>query len=58
MGAKFSFGSNNFDDKAKDLTRWFQAIALLDLQPADVAKPKLATLPETLPPATDQPVAP
>ena len=42
MGAKFSFGSNNFDDKTKDLTRWFAAIALLDLQPADLASPKLA----------------
>ena len=45
MGAKFSFGTNNFDDKAKDLSAWFKAIALLDLQPADLAKPKLATLP-------------
>lgn len=36
MGAKFSFGSNNFDDKTKDLARWFQAIALLDLKPADL----------------------
>lgn len=40
MGAKFSFGSNNFDDKAKDLTRWFEAIDLLDLKPADLALPK------------------
>ena len=40
MGAKFSFGSNNFDDKAKDLSRWFEAIALLDLRPADLAVPK------------------
>jgi hypothetical protein len=39
MGAKFSFGSNNFDDKTKDLTRWFQAIALLDLKPADLWMP-------------------
>lgn len=51
MGAKFSFGSNNFDDKTKDLTRWFQAIALLDLQPADLASPKRATLPPSADPA-------
>ena len=38
MGAKFSFGSNNFDDKAKDLSRWFAAIELLDLKPADLPK--------------------
>lgn len=36
MGAKFSFGSNNFDDKTKDLSRWFEAIELLDLQPTDL----------------------
>jgi hypothetical protein len=36
MGAKFSFGSNNFDDKTKDLARWFDAIELLDLRPADL----------------------
>jgi hypothetical protein len=36
MGAKFSFGSNNFDDKTKDLSRWFEAIDLLDLKPADL----------------------
>ena len=40
MGAKFSFGSNNFDDKTKDLSRWFQALALLDLKPADLWVPK------------------
>jgi hypothetical protein len=40
MGAKFSFGSNNFDDKAKDLSRWFQAITLLDLKPADLWSPQ------------------
>lgn len=40
MGAKFSFGSNNFDDKTKDLSRWFEAIRLLDLQPSDLASPK------------------
>jgi hypothetical protein len=36
LGAKFSFGSNNFDDKAKDVSRWFEAIALLDLKPTDL----------------------
>lgn len=36
MGAKFSFGSNNFDDQTKDLARWFEAIELLDLRPADL----------------------
>ncbi len=45
MGAKFSFGSNNFDDKTKDLARWFQAIALLDLTPADLWSPKPAFYP-------------
>lgn len=40
MGAKFSFGSNNFDDKTKDLARWFQAMELLDLTPADLWSPK------------------
>lgn len=40
MGAKFSFGSNNFDDKVKNLSRWFEAIELLDLGPADVWHPK------------------
>ncbi|MEI7911015.1 MAG: hypothetical protein WCK77_15370 [Verrucomicrobiota bacterium] len=55
MGAKFSFGTNNFDDKTKDLARWFQAIALLDLQPADLAAPKLATLPPA--PTLDLPSA-
>jgi len=40
MGAKFTFGSNNFDDKVKDLSRWFDAIKLLDLKSADLALPK------------------
>lgn len=39
MGAKFSFGTNNFDDKPKDLARWFEAIELLDLRPADLWEP-------------------
>jgi len=53
MGAKFSFGTNNFDDKTKDLARWFEAIQLLDLKPADLANPKLAALPS---PAAPGPV--
>ncbi len=40
MGAKFSFGTNNFDDKTKDLTRWWQAIELLDLRPTDLWSPR------------------
>lgn len=39
MGATFSFGSNNFDDKAKDLSRWFEALTLLDLRPDDLWQP-------------------
>ncbi len=39
MGAKFSLGSNNFDDKTKDPTRWFQTITLLDLKPSDLWSP-------------------
>jgi hypothetical protein len=39
MGAKFSFGSNNFDDKVKDVSRWFEMIKTLDLQKADVTHP-------------------
>lgn len=45
MGAKFSFGSNNFDDKTKDLSRWFQAIALLDLTPAGLWSPRYGVSP-------------
>jgi len=36
MGAKFSFGSNNFDDKIKDPSRWFEVIEQFDLRPADL----------------------
>jgi hypothetical protein len=39
MGAKFSFGTNNFNDKPKDLARWQEAIELLHLQPADLWTP-------------------
>ena len=39
MGAKFSFGTNNFTDKPKDLARWQEAIELLHLQPSDLWTP-------------------
>ena len=40
MGAKFSFGTNNFDPGPKDLSRWLEAIVWLDLRPADLWSPK------------------
>lgn len=36
MGAKFSFGSNNFADKTKDVSAWFDAIETYDLKPENV----------------------
>ena len=36
MGAKFSFGTNNFDARPKDLSRWLEAIVWLDLGPNDI----------------------
>ena len=39
MGAKFSLGSNNFDDKTKDPGRWFETISTLDLKPGDLWLP-------------------
>ena len=39
MGAKFSFGTNNFDSKPKDLSRWLEAITWLDLQVSDIWTP-------------------
>ena len=36
MGAKFSFGSNNFADKTKDVSVWFDAIEAYDLKPENV----------------------
>ena len=36
MGAKFSFGTNNFDPSPKDLSRWLEAIVWLDLKPSDI----------------------
>jgi hypothetical protein len=46
MGAKFSFGSNNFDDKVKPLTRWFEYVEVIDLQTADLTPPKQPTVKE------------
>ena len=40
MGAKFSFGTNNFDPGPKDLSRWLEAITWLDLGPNDIWQPK------------------
>ena len=39
MGAKFSFGTNNFDPMPKDLSRWLEAIVWLDLRRADIWTP-------------------
>ena len=39
MGAKFSFGTNNFDPGPKDLSRWLEAITWLDLGPNDIWTP-------------------
>ena len=39
MGAKFSFGTNNFDARPKDLSRWLEAIVWLDLGPNDIWTP-------------------
>ena len=39
MGAKFSFGTNNFDPGPKDLSRWLEAITWLDLGPNDIWNP-------------------
>lgn len=39
MGAKFSFGTNNFNDRPKDLSRWLDAITWLDLNGDDVWTP-------------------
>ena len=38
-GAKFSFGTNNFDPAPKELSRWLEAITWLDLRGADIWKP-------------------
>lgn len=39
MGAKFSFGTNNFDCGPKDLSRWLEAIVSLDIGPSDIWTP-------------------
>ncbi len=39
MGAKFSFGTNNFDGAPKDLSRWLEAIMWLDLKGEDIWTP-------------------
>lgn len=36
MGAKFTFGSNNFHDLPIDMTRCFEAVDLYDLGKADM----------------------
>ena len=36
MGAKFSFGTNNFNPKVKDLSRWLEVIDWLDLTGDDI----------------------
>ena len=40
MGAKFSFGTNNFDPGPKDLSKWLEAIVWLDLGPSDIWTPQ------------------
>lgn len=40
MGATFSVGSNNSDDKTKSLSRWFDCIEVLDLHASDFPVPK------------------
>lgn len=42
MGATFSFGTNNFDDKVKSLARWFEAIEWLELTPEDLWRDRLS----------------
>ena len=40
MGAKFSFGTNNYDAAPKDLSRWLEVILWLDLHGDDIWTPK------------------
>lgn len=40
MGAKFSFGTNNFDPRPKDLSRWLEVITWLDLRAEDIWQPR------------------
>ena len=46
MGAKFSFGTNNFDPTPKDLSRWLETIVDLDLQAKDIWTPSDLALSE------------
>ena len=39
IGAKFSFGTNNFDPGPKNLSKWLEAIVWLDLGPSDIWTP-------------------
>jgi len=39
MGAKFSFGTNNYDAAPKDLSRWLEVILWLDLKADDIWSP-------------------
>ncbi len=41
MGAKFSFGTNNFNPKVKDLSRWLEVIDWLDLTGEDIWRPDM-----------------
>ena len=41
MGAKFSFGTNNFNPKPKDLSRWLEVIDWLDLTGDDIWRPAM-----------------
>ena len=43
-GAKFSFGTNNFDPGPKDLTRWLDVITSLNLGPEDLWSGKPVTV--------------
>jgi hypothetical protein len=36
LGAKFSFGTNNFTDTPKNISRWQESIDALQLQPSDL----------------------
>lgn len=39
MGAKFSFGTNNFNLRPRDLTHWLDVITWLDLRASDIWTP-------------------
>ncbi|HBT77076.1 MAG TPA: hypothetical protein DEB39_09150 [Planctomycetaceae bacterium] len=44
-GAVFSFGTNNFDDKLKDCSRWYEVLKELELTQADLYHPVRKTPP-------------